>query len=72
MTPDRSVEVIFPRSAPHLAPIAARMEATLTTYLENLPAAAAPRLLRELAAIEAQREAYARFRNRIGIKQPGD
>jgi hypothetical protein len=66
--PGRIVEVIFPRSARHLAPIAARIEAKVTRDLEELPAAAVTRLAHELAAEAQEREAYERFRRGLGIE----
>jgi hypothetical protein len=70
--PAREVEIFYPRQAPHLAPIAAKIEAKLLRHFELLPTEILLRLHRTLGAIAQEREAFARLRRRTGIKQPGD
>jgi hypothetical protein len=68
MTRDRVIEVFYPSQAPHLAPIAAKMEAKLLRQFEFETASTPARLLKWGAAIAREREDSARFRRRIAIK----
>jgi hypothetical protein len=63
--PHQVVEVIQPRSAPHLAPIVAEIEHRMLKHLEALPTHALRRLLRAGAAIEQEREAFRCFMARL-------
>lgn len=64
MTPDRIAEVIYPSQAPHLAPIAAKMEAKLLRQFEFETPSTLARLLKWGAAIARGR----RSRRRLAIK----
>jgi hypothetical protein len=61
------VEVFRPSRAPHLTARAAEIEATMRRQLEALPPAALERVMELGAAITRDRDAFARFRSRLGI-----